>query len=223
MLKCKRIMCALLGTVVAILVAGCGSSDNGTPSKPFEPQASVRAVGGTVRTDKPRFVIRVEARPGDANIRSAKVTLPPVVFVDPTVIRALCSKGELKANGCKGRQQMGHARAVSPAFDSALTGPVYAVTGFGGLPRLAYVLGGPAELILHGRVVTIGKRIQAGVENVPDTPLKTFEFTIKGGKDSYLILSRDLCANKIKADASFVAQSGEVFKQQIPLEADCAS
>jgi hypothetical protein len=223
MLKCKRIICALSGTALAILAAGCGSSDSATPSKPFEPQASVRAVGGTARTDKPLFVIRVEARPGDANIRSAKVTLPPVVFVDPTVIRALCSKSELKADGCKGRQQMGDARAVSPTFDGPLTGPVYAVTGFGGLPRLAYVLGGPAKVVLHGRVVTMGKRIQAGVENVPDTPLKTFEFTIKGGKDSYLILSRDLCANKIEADASFVAQSGETFEQKIPLEADCAS
>jgi hypothetical protein len=167
--------------------------------------------------------MRVEARPGDANIRSAKVALPPVVFADVTAIRALCSKRQLKSDYCAGRQKMGAARVLSPAYDRALAGPVYAVTGYGGLPHLAYVLGGAAKVVLHGQIITVGKRIQAGVENVPNTRLKTFEFRINGGKSGYLVLSRNICRNKIKADASFISQDGETYKRQIPLEADCAS
>src|SRR6478672_10666340 len=95
---------SLLGALsCAALLAGCGG-DSGTtaPTKPFEPHATLRAVGGTVRTDKPRLVIRVEARPGDQNIRSVAVNLPPVVLVDTTAIGKICSKAELESDDCAG-------------------------------------------------------------------------------------------------------------------------
>jgi hypothetical protein len=221
--RLKAIFGAAVALAVLVLVAGCGggSDSTGTSGEPFEPQASLTAVGGTARTAKPRFVMRVDARPGDASIRSAKVLLPPVVFIDAEAIGKLCSKSELKANDCKGRQRMGTARVVSPAFSGPLSGPVYAVTGYGGLPQLAYVLSGPANVTLHGKIVTESERIQAGLEDLPDTPLKSFEFSIDGGKSGYLIVSRDLCKNEIDAKASFTSQEGRVYEQQFPLEAEC--
>lgn len=224
MLHRKSIPIALAALVTAILIAGCGGgSESSEPSKPFQPQASLTATGGTVRTDKPQFVMRVMARPGDANIRSAAVTLPPAVFVDQAAIVNLCSKRELKANNCAGRKRMGFARVLSPAYGGVLKGPVYAVSGFGGLPRLVYVLGGPTKVLLRGRIVTKGERIQAGVDDVPNTPLKTFELRIDGGKPGYLILSRNICRTKATADASFTSQHGETYRQRIPLKASCGS
>lgn len=220
----KPISSALAGLAFAIFIAGCGGgSESSTPSEPFEPQASLRAIGGTVRTDKPQFVMLVKARPGDANIRSAAVTLPPVVLVDQTAIRGLCSKRELGADDCAGHKRMGAARVLSPAYSGALAGPVYAVSGFGGLPRLVYVLNGPAKVLLQGRIVTKGERIQAGVDNVPDTPLKTFELRIDGGKPGYLVLSRNICRAKAMADASFTSQDGQTYTRQIPLKVDCGA
>src|SRR6187551_1418926 len=85
------------------LFAGCGGGSGTTAStEPFEPHATLEAIGGTVRTDKPRFVIRVEARPGDENIRSVNVNLPPVVLVDTTAIGKICSESELKTSECAG-------------------------------------------------------------------------------------------------------------------------
>ena len=224
MLCRKPIPSALAALAVAILIAGCGGgSKSSAPEKPFEPQASLRAIGGTVRTDKPQFVMRVKARPGDANIRSAAVTLPSAVFVDQAAIGHLCSRRELKADYCAGHKRMGVARVLSPAYDGALKGPVYAVSGFGGLPRLVYVLGGPAKVLLRGRIVATNARIQAGVDNVPDTPLKTFEFRIDGGKPGYLVLSRNICRTKTTADASFASQEGETYGQRIPIEANCGA
>ena len=224
MLCRKSIPSALAALAAAILIVGCGGgSESSEPSVPFEPQASLRAIGGTVRTDKPQFVMRVKARPGDANIRSAAITLPPAVFVDQAAIVNLCSKRELKADDCAGRKRMGFARILSPAYGGALTGPVYAVSGFGGLPRLVYVLGGPAKVLLYGRIVTKGERIQAGVDNVPDTSLKTFELRIDGGKPGYLVISRNICRTKTTADASFTSQDGETYAQRIPLKASCGA
>jgi hypothetical protein len=224
MLHRKTISIAVAALVAAILIAGCGGgSESSEPSEPFKPRASLRAIGGTVRTDKPQLVMRVKARPGDANIRSAAVTLPSAVFVDQAAIVNLCSKRELKADDCAGRKRMGFARVFSPAYGGALRGPVYAVSGFGGLPHLAYVLGGPAKVLLRGRIATKGERIQAGVDNVPDTPLRTFELRIDGGKPGYLVLSRNICRARATADAFFTSQDGKSYSQRIPLKASCGA
>ena len=214
---------ALAAIAGAALIAGCGDSESEESSEPFKPSASLTAVGGTVRADKPEFVIRVESRAGDANIRSATVTLPAVVFVDQAAIGNLCSRSDLEADDCAGHPRMGVARVVSPAYDGVLKGPVYAVSGYGGLPHLAYVLDGPAKIQLHGRILTKGARLQAGIEEVPNTPLDTFEFRIDGGKDGYLVLSRDICRTEYLADLDFEGQSGETYTGQTTLQADCSS
>jgi hypothetical protein len=215
--------CVLAAFAAALLIAGCGGSDTESVSEePFAPRASLRAVGGTVRTDKPRLVIRVEARPGDENIRSVAVNLPPVVLVDTTAVGKICSQRELKSDECAGSHRLGSARVLSPAYDGALSGPVYLVSGSGGpLPGLAYLLSGPADVLLRGRVVSKGGRIQAGVDDVPDTPLNTFELTLDGGRSGYLVLSRNICKARALADGTFTSQEGQTYRQKIPLEADC--
>lgn len=217
---------SILGALsCAALLAGCGGDSRTTtvPTEPFAPHATLKAVGGTVRTDKPRLVIRVEARPGDENIRSVAVNLPPVVLVDTTAVGRICSESELKADECAGSHRLGSARVLSPAYDGALSGPVYLVSGSGTLPGLAYLLSGPADVLLRGRVVSKGGRIQAGVDDVPDAPLKTFELTIDGGRSGYLVLSRNICGAEAIADGTFTSQGGQAYRQKIPLEADCGN
>ncbi len=222
----------LLALAVAIPIAGCGGSDStstdstsgsaGAGGGSFAPQATLSAVGGTVRTDKPRFEIKVTATPGDTNIKSASVNLPPVVLIDTTAIRDLCTKQDLRSDRCAGHQQLGTAEIHSPAFSQPLSGPVYAVTGYGGLPRLAYVLSGPASVVLQGRVVSKGGRIAAGVDDIPDTPIESFELQLDGGKNGYLVLSRNICGAKPPpAEATFTSQEDQLHEEEIPLETEC--
>jgi hypothetical protein len=217
------VVLATFAACVALAACGGDSEEDDDSGKPFAPQATLTAVGGTERTEKPELVMRVEAKAGDANIRSAAVTLPAAFIVDSTALGNLCSEGELEASRCRGRERMGSARVVSPAFGEPLSGPLYAVSGSGGLPRLAYVLGGPTDLLLRGRIEIEGVRIQAGIEDVPDTPLRTFELTIAGGKPGYLVLSRNICRTGATATASFTGHEGQSVEQQIPLQADCRS
>lgn len=215
-------MAAML--VVALLLAGCGDDSGGEESgaEAFEPRVSIEAVGGTERTDKPELVIRVMPGPGEARIRSAAITLPSAVLADQAVLGNLCSESELEEDRCAGRQRMGTARAVSPAYDAPLTGPVYAVSGSGGLPRPAYVLsGGGAELLLRGRIEVVGQRIQATVEDVPDIPLESFRLTLDGGKPGYLVLSRDICRGPAVADVTLTSQDDQSVERRVPIEAGC--
>jgi len=207
------------------LLGGCGGDAETIGSEPpFAPHATLEAIGGTARTDKPELVLRVEARSGDENIRSVAFRLPPVVLVDTTAIGRICAEKELESNGCKGHNRLGRARAVSPAYDGALAGPVYVVSGTSGtLPGLVYLLSGPVDLQLRGRVVSKGGRMQAGVEDVPDTPLKSFELRIEGGRSGYLVLSRDICGAEAVADGTFTSQDGQTHREEIPLEADCGA
>src|SRR4051812_47748099 len=68
----RNALVSLLGALAcATLIAGCGGDSATTaPTGPFQPRATLRAIGGTVRTEKPRLMMRVEAKPGDENIRS---------------------------------------------------------------------------------------------------------------------------------------------------------
>jgi hypothetical protein len=211
-----------IALAATIAFAGCGGGSETTGSSAaFAPQASLKAVGGTKRTDKPAFVLRVKARPGDDHIRSVFVNLPPVTLVDTTSLGSFCTERDLKADGCAGKKRLGTARAVTSAYGGSLSGPVYAVTGSGQLPRLAYLLHGPPSVLLRGRIISKGGRIGAGVEDLPDVPLESFELTVAGGKDGYLVLSRNICGSKAPADAVFTSQAGATFEQAIPLEADC--
>jgi hypothetical protein len=227
MARAARRFLPLAVLAAVLLFAGCGGdSGSTTASRPFQPQATLRAIGGTVRTQKPKLVIGVKARPGDENIRSVLVNLPPVLLVDPASLAGVCGQSQLEANGCKGKRKVGDARVVSPAYPGALSGPVYPVSGGDGstgLPRLVYLLGGPAEVVLEGRVVSKGGRIQAGVEDVPDTPLETFELAIDGGKPGYLILSRDICSAEAVADATFTSQGDRTYREKVPLVGECGS
>lgn len=213
--------------VVVVAVASCGGDSGGdtgaeTGAGPFRPRATLKAVGETQRTAKPAFVFTVEPRPGQPNVRSATVKLPPVVLVDPTSIGRFCSEAELDSDECAGRKRLGFARVSSPAYDAPLRGPVYAVTGSGGLPRLAYLLGGPADVLLRGKIASRGGTISAGVEEVPDIPFDSFVLRIDGGPDGYLVLSRDICNGSPTAKGTFTDQGGQVSRQEIPLQADCA-
>jgi hypothetical protein len=216
-----RILGLLAPLAAAIALAGCGGDSGTTASEPFEPHATLEAIGGTTRTEKPDIVLRVRPRPKDPNIRSVNVNLPPVVLVDTTAVGRICSERELKSTGCAGSHPLGSARAVSPAYGRPLSGPVYVVSGSGRLPGLVYVLSGPADVQLRGQVVSKGGRMQAGVDDVPDTPIEEFELRIDGGKSGYLVLSRNICAGEPVADVTFASQDGETHSEKVPLEADC--
>ncbi len=214
---------ALIACATWLAACGGGSETTTTETEQaFSPRASLRAVGATQRTGKPEFVFRVEPRAGQPNLKSASVELPPVVLVDPTAIGTFCSESELSEKECAGRPRLGVARVLSPAYEAPLEGPVYPVTGSGGLPRLAYLLGGPSELLLRGEVVSQGGTIAAGVEDVPDIPFDSFVLRIEGGKEGFLVLSHDICQGNPTATGTFTSQDGQTSTEKFPLEADCS-
>ncbi len=188
---------------------------------PFRPKLTMRLFGGRKvarRAGHPKFRAVLTARPGDANIGRAAVTLPHSEFLDQSHIGTVCVKARLAANDCPPRSVYGYASAETPLLDQPLAGPVYLVPSTHGLPDLLADLRGQVNIRLRGTISSAKARIKTVFEAVPDVPVSRFVLTMKGGKKGLLQNSRDLCAGANFAFANFKAQNGKRMKRKkLPL------
>ena len=191
---------------------------------PFKPAMRIRQVGrkGARRASNPALQFDLTTRPGDANIKSVAVTLSQAFEIDQRHLGNICSEKELAATQCAGRTPIGSAKTVTPLLDQPLSGPVYAVSGSGGLPRLAFVLNGQVNLVPRADTKTTPKgQLQTTVPVVPDAPIGHFQLTVFGGKTGYLINTRNLCAKRPVVDVSYVGQNGRTHSQRVKVRASC--
>jgi hypothetical protein len=218
----------------------------GCAGLPFAPKFSAQILNGAQgihRSDHPNLVFNLHANPGDANVRMAQVTLPPSFQIDQANLGNICSETELATSNCAGRNTVGTATATTPLLDYQLQGPVYAVSGSGGLPKLAVILDGPptqpVHLVLRGITTTIGNRIANTFATVPDAPVTDFSLTLKGGPTGYLVNNTNVCAGakgrsqkakrkakklrktNLTANALIEGQNGKTADQRIPIAAQC--
>jgi hypothetical protein len=194
---------------------------------PFKPRMTGRILGGrkqTTRSRNPRLKIDLTTRPHDANIRSVSVTLSSAFQIDQRHLGNICSEKELAASQCAGRTPIGKATAETPLLDQPLSGPVFAVSGSGGLPRLAFILRGQVNLVPRADTETVkGGRLQTTVPVIPDAPIGHFGLTIFGGKTGYLTNTRDLCVHRPLMRVVYSAQSGKERSEKVELKAACGA
>lgn len=189
---------------------------------PFKPRMTItHKGGGKVRSKNPSLEFRLRTRPGDANVKSVAVILSKAFAIDQRHLGNLCSEAELAAKKCAGRQAIGTASVRTPLLDQPLAGPVYAVSGKGGLPRLAFILGGQVPLVPRAKSSSIGGALKTLVPTVPDAPIGDFRLTIFGGKQGYLVNTRNLCAHPVVSTIEYVAQNGKKLTQKAKANSSC--
>jgi hypothetical protein len=190
---------------------------------PFKPRMTVRQVGnhGTHRASNPTLQFDLNTRKGDANIKSLSVTLSTAFEIDQEHLGNICSEKELAATECAGRQQIGEATTTTPLLDQPLSGPVYAVSGSGGLPRLAFVLRGQVNLLPRADAKTVKGRLRTTVPVVPDAPIGHFHLVVFGGKQGYLANTRDICRHAPLIKVAYTAQNGATTSQSLKVKSPC--
>jgi hypothetical protein len=193
---------------------------------PFKPKMGIRYLnGGTKRAKNPALEFHLQTRAGDANIKSLSVTLSKAWAIDQRHLGNICSEAQLTANKCQGKQPIGSAVTKTPLLDQPLSGPVYAVSGGGGLPRLAFILNGQVPLVPRAKS-SAAKGAQKGalktvVPVIPDAPIGDFRLTLLGSGQGYLINTRGLCNKPVVSTVEYQAQNGAKLTENVKAKAPC--
>jgi hypothetical protein len=189
----------------------------------FGPKLFMRAFGGTKRTKNPKLRAILMARPGDANISRAAVTLPKAMILDQGSISKVCTRVQFAAGACPSNSIYGFAEATTPLLDGPLKGPVYLRSSDNPLPDLVAALHGQVDFELVGRTDSVNGRIRNTFDTVPDVPVSKFVLTIRGGKRKGLLInSRDLCAHRWFSKAAFTAHNGKrLVNKRLKLRTSC--
>jgi hypothetical protein len=190
----------------------------------FKPQMTIRQMGGrkaTGRSENPALRFDLRTRNGDANVKSVAVTLPNAFEIDQRHLHNLCSKAQLLNEECAGRQPIGKVRTDSPLLDAPLKGSAFAVSGFGKLPHVAFILRGQVTLVPEGESTSNGGKLKTVVKTVPDAPIGHFRFDLFGGKNGYLVNTRSLCNGKVAIKVNINGQNGKGLTESVPIKTNC--
>jgi hypothetical protein len=192
---------------------------------PFKPHMTVTQLGGrsqTGRSRDPAMRFDLYTRPGDANLRSVAVTLPKSFEIDQRHLGNICSKAQLAKERCAGRQPIGTVAVDTPLLAQPLKGPAYAVSGYGKLPHLAFILAGQVTLVPEALSTSVeGGHLRTTVPVIPDAPIGHFRLTLLGGAHGYLTNSRDLCAAPDVSRMEYVGQSGRTLTRKVTARTAC--
>ncbi len=191
---------------------------------PFKPKMTIAQLGGkkqTKRSKDPSLRFDLNTRPGDANIKSVAVTLPTAFSVDQRHLGNICSKAELASKLCAGRQAIGTVETTTPLLDQPLKGPAYAVSGYGILPHIVFILAGQVVLLPEAESSSVKGHLRTVVPVVPDAPIGHFRLTLFGGSQGYITNTESLCAVKTTTVVEYTAQNGRKLRQKVAPKTAC--
>ena len=214
----------------------------GCSSLAFTPKLKIGLTGKgrTKSGDHPTLTATLNNPAGQANISTAKVTLPLSLALDPNNSNHVCAYATAQAVhggavGCPASTVVGEATAVTPLLAQPLTGKVYLVqgirTGAQGqqiktLPSLLVPLRGQIALDLRAQSsVNKAGALVTTFSTVPDAPVSTFTLQINGGKKGLLVVTGrglNICQKKQVGNANFAAQSGDTQAGNMTLSTPCA-
>ena len=128
----------------------------------------------------------------------------------------------MAAENCPSGSIVGYAKAWSPLLRRPIQGPVYLAANGGvrPLPDIIAVLDGEVRVSLLGEISTLRTRGKARLQNtfrvVPDAPVTRFELTMRGGKNTGLLVnSTDLCRSNERGVSVFYGQNGRVDRSNL--------
>ncbi len=191
----------------------------------FEPKMGVRLLGGkkqTRRGQNPALRFDLWTREGDANLKRLAVTLPKAFAIDQRHLGNICSRAELASKHCAGRQAIGNVRVDTPLLDQPLAGPAYAVSGFGKLPHVVFILNGQVTIMPEAESSSVrGGFLKTVVPVIPDAPVGHFSFDLFGGKQGYLVNTRSTCGSETVVRVSYVGQNEKRHSQRAKVNTNC--
>jgi len=191
----------------------------------FSPKMTITQLGGrkaTKQGHEPSLRFDLNTNPGDANIKSVSVTLPKAFEIDQNHLGNLCDRSELAKDQCKGKAAIGTVIDETPLLEKPLEGLAYAVTGYGLLPHVVFILGGQVTVMPQGESTSVaGGELKTVIPTVPDVPIGHFVLTLYGGAQGYLANTRNLCASPAVSKVEIAGQNGKSVSEHLVAKTTC--
>jgi hypothetical protein len=207
----------------------------------FSPKLAISLSGkGKTRSgDHPTLTATLTPPAGQANISSARVTLPLSLALDPNNSKRVCSYNVAQAVhggavACPADTIVGTASASTPLLSQPLTGNIYLVQGIRfnaqgqpirTLPTLLIPLRGQLALDLRASTAVNGAGALINTfGTVPDVPVSSFNLQITGGPKGLLVITgrgQSICTAKQTSTATLDAQSGKQENISLRLGTPC--
>jgi len=192
---------------------------------PFAPKLTITELGGhsaTKQGHEPSLRFDMNTNPGDANIKAVTVTLPKAFEIDQEHLGNLCDRAELAKDQCKGKTPIGTVIDETPLLEKPLQGPAYAVSGYGLLPHVVFILGGQVTVMPQGESTSVnGGELKTVIPTVPDVPIGHFALTLYGGSKGYLANTRSLCTSPAVSKVEIEGQNGKSVSENIAAKTAC--
>jgi len=191
----------------------------------FSPKMTITQLGArkaTKQGKEPSLRFDLNTNPGDANIKSVTVTLPKAFEIDQEHLGNLCDRTELAADQCKGKTPIGTVIDETPLLERPLAGPAYAVSGYGLLPHVVFILGGQVTVVPQGESTSVnGGELKTVIPTVPDVPIGHFALTLYGGAHGYLANTRNLCSSPTVSTVEIDGQNGKSLSEHVKAQTAC--
>ncbi|HEU4735844.1 MAG TPA: hypothetical protein VFS48_02300, partial [Solirubrobacterales bacterium] len=188
----------------------------------FRPRIALQMRGAVKRGSHSSLRVVVRPRPGEANIRSAQVTLPPSLFLEQGNIETICTRAQFAADRCPPGSVYGHVRAFTPLLGAPMQGPAYLRASSHTLPDLVFVLRGQGiEVDVAGRIDSYKGGIRGSFPTIPDAPVTKFVLKLKAGKRGVLVNAENLCRARQAALARFIGHANRGWRLHPQLKAQC--
>ena len=213
--------------------AGGGSSSFSSPyvvdncaTLPFNPGLTATAGGHYSRVTGTNFIVRVAAKPGEANIAKTKLVIPEELPSRQTTLEKACLAATFAANpaSCSPESIIGEGVVHTPVLKNELRGPAYLVSyGAAKFPDVEFVLQGEGILlILDGQTNIHNGVTTSSFNSVPDAPVSTFEANLPTGPKSILtgyspLPGQSICADKLSIATTITGQNGAVLERSTPV------
>ncbi len=191
--------------------SGSGSfATTGCDQLAYNPTVSAVISGSTRNGGRPKISTSVLEGPGQAASKRVTLTLPLTIQPDLELINKIqCTLDQQKANACPKTSIVGSATAKTPLLPIPLTGAVYILQTPSGYPSLRLTLA-PLGTTVIGTTTLVGQKLTTTFDNLPDTPLSSFELDFFGGKGGITLLGADLCQGAAQiANGEFLGHNGK--------------
>jgi hypothetical protein len=233
--------CAPLAIAAVFTSAGGLTAPGSSPFAPldcqklgFAPTTTIALTNATQTVDgkHPGVDAKVVQKPGEANIKQVKVSLPLSLALDPDNAETLCEYADGLRDACPAKSVIGSATATTPLLDHPLRGKVFFVKGvrfdkngkaIPTLPTLLVELRGDIALNLRAASSVDHDHLVTTFADIPDAAVSSFRLQLNGGRHGILVVTnkKDICAAAQKATVGATGQNGKPRNTIITLATPC--